>query len=407
MKTLPGIIAVINSLEPGGAEIFVLRLMKYLKEDFRCFVITPMGKNNDSDFASYFFSQTESTHLPMYSGLSEKQTFIFWKCNAILKIFGISDVFNKLSLWHQKRYWRKVIAKNNIKLVNSHFFTSELFVLRQLKSAVPKLPWCITMHSSFNAEVYTNFSQEVRENFFASTRQIMTSADHVFCVADRNKELIEVLGINRQIEKVYLGYDSTVVASSIDSPFPKDHVVFSMIGRGVKEKGWHIALTAFEEIRKNYSNVGLLCIGPLTDYMKELQKEFKHVPDVHFTGYVKDTSPFISFTNVGLLPSYGESLPYSVIEFLGQGCPIIVSNRGEMPIMIETPEGFAGATIIDGDDGMPDINCLKKLMESYLVDPNLLDKQSKFAEIAFKKFSIHECGERYRQVFQQLMNAKR
>ena len=86
-----------------------------------------------------------------------------------------------------------------------------------------------------------------------------------------------------------------------------------MIGRGIKEKGWGIAIDAFNAIKGNYSSVHLYLIGPLTDYMSDLKGKFEG-DQIHFTGYQEDPTPYYRKAHLSILPSFGESLPYTVIE---------------------------------------------------------------------------------------------
>jgi len=402
----PGVLLVLNTLEAGGAELFALRLAKYIRNDFRCFVVTPMEERNDPDFMGFFLHETGATHIPLYKGPGPLKERLLWKINAACQLFGVNGVYRRLYGWCHDQYWKRQLRDANIQICNSHFFTSELFVLRTLHRVNSKLKWVVTMHSSYNPEVYEDFAPDVRAKFDKDVIQIFSTCAHIFCVADRNRQLFAALGIQRKIEKVYLGYELPAVMQEVPSPFGKDHIVFAMIGRGVATKGWSIALKAFRRVKELYPQAGMLCVGPETEYMRQLKTDQKDMADLHFTGYVEDTAPWVALSHVGLLPSHGESLPYSIIEFLGQGRPVIASDRGEIPLMLTTESGIAGAILPDDADGLPSVDTLSMKMAHYINDRSLLHEHMDLASIAFQKFSMAQCGGRYLEVFKQLMDGK-
>lgn len=406
----PGILLVLNSLETGGAEIFAMRLARFLCKDFRVFVVTVFEEQNDPQFTSYFLKESGAVHLPFYSGPSAFTDWLFWKINALgyhLKSYGLH---RKLLAYHQQRYWSKVIRTNGIELCNSHLFASELFVLRHLLLSCPYLKWVVTIHSSYNQEAYSEFSKEVKEQFFQDVRTIFTSADHAFCVAEHNKSLLKELKIDIDPETVYLGYQPPTDYDDVRSEYgiPKNAFLIAMVARGCREKGWMEALAAFRLLRKKHNHTWLVLTCPETEHINELKTINQDQEGVVFTGYVSNPSSIMRSADCVVLPThFPESLPYSIIEAFGAGRPVIATPIAEIPQMLQTPEGLAGHLLPFTSQGVADHEKLAELLELWVADPSELEAAKSRSQLAFMKFSMEHCGGRYRHVFKELLYEKK
>ena len=123
-------------------------------------------------------------------------------------------------------------------------------------------------------------------------------------------------------------------------------VVFTFIGRLVKEKGVFELLNAFNKLRQENSAVKLVLIGGLLDSERD-QESYSELqsllssPGVIQLGFRNDTPELLSISNVFVLPSHREGLPRSIIEAMGMKLPIIASNiRGCREEVFPKRNGF-------------------------------------------------------------------
>lgn len=126
----------------------------------------------------------------------------------------------------------------------------------------------------------------------------------------------------------------------------EEDVVFTFIGRLVKEKGIFELIHAFNKLYVEQSNVKLVLIGGLLDSERD-QESFKELtellksPGVHHLGFRNDTPELLAISDVFVLPSHREGLPRSIIEAMGMKLPIIASNiRGCREEVFENENGF-------------------------------------------------------------------
>lgn len=123
-------------------------------------------------------------------------------------------------------------------------------------------------------------------------------------------------------------------------------VVFTFIGRLVREKGVFELLHAFNKLRQENSTVKLVLIGGLLDSERD-QDSYAELqtlltsPGVVQLGFRNDTPELLSISDVFVLPSHREGLPRSIIEAMGMKLPIVASNiRGCREEVFPNRNGF-------------------------------------------------------------------
>jgi glycosyltransferase involved in cell wall biosynthesis len=187
---------------------------------------------------------------------------------------------------------------------------------------------------------------------------LLNTADAVAYTADKNLEVFERFGVaapSSRVRKIYSGVArppelAPVVAGKIDGGGPARS--FVLVGRGIEEKGWREAAEALRLVNSRLAADGrdpveLSFVGK-GDFLSEVQRDqqFADLPIRHM-GVIDDVFGLLAKADVGLLPSFfpQESLPNSVVEYLYAGLPAIVTDIGELPAMIASPDGDAGMVI--------------------------------------------------------------
>lgn len=392
-----GILFVINDFNVGGAEIFVLRFGKALTSKYNVFITDLSPHRVDQKFKNQYLKAGFNYFHNKFE-FSEKAEWFYWKLNALFCLIGYKNFHNTLKQKRQKSYWIKKFKKHNIEIINSHLIASDEFVHKTIYPLMNKISfkWILTMHSSYNPLHYQFKDQIERKLFFNKVKTIMNSADSIVGVAQENFSIFNEIEINKKPIKIYLGFQPKKAKGK---SYSDDKVKLLMIGRGIKEKGWELMLQAFENLNQKYDNLELYLVGPLTDYMLSLKEKYP-LKNIFFEGYQSDTQKYYQQSFITLLPSHGESLPYTVIESLGYGVPVIVSNRGEMPEMVYKDETYAGLIVEDNlSTNLPCVKVLQEQIEKLLDDSNLYNQLKNNTAHVFEKFSIDFCVNEYEKLF--------
>ncbi len=133
---------------------------------------------------------------------------------------------------------------------------------------------------------------------------------------------------------------------------------WGFIGRIHQEKGVHEAVEVVGELVRGGKAVRLLIAGDdTTSYGKKLRKRVEQDPVlsgcIEFLGKVsrdRVIPDFFHRVGVLLFPSlWEEPFAITVLEALATGLPVIASNRGGTPEIINEQTGYLYAPEVDGD----------------------------------------------------------
>lgn len=156
-------------------------------------------------------------------------------------------------------------------------------------------------------------------------------------------------------------------------------------------------IKAFAKIEKQVnSRLILIGDGPEQRSAHKLAVKLGIINKVHFLGLQSSIAKLLSITDIFLLPSEKENFSLSALEAMACGVPVIATNVGGMPEMIETGEnGF----LVDVGDIESMVNYAVKLLD----DKSLYDKISGSArERVLNNFVPEKIIPQYEELYRQL-----
>lgn len=255
-----------------------------------------------------------------------------------------------------------------------------------------RLPVISTNHGDYQ-HFYYERPAEQREEYARYLRQIIDGVKYHVTISDHQLAFFkEVLKIDpAKLRSIYNGYP---VPDMEQYRRPeKEHFCFGMIARGIREKGWAIAIDAFTQAA--IPGTKLILVGE-SDYLSGLQQQNNN-PGIIFRPFTTNALAEIADFNVGLLPSWfaSESLPTTIIEYMALGKPTIASDIGEIRQMLQTDNGDAGIIIPLTEDHAVMAGHLKDAMIRVCVDRLFYKEASERSVLAFQKFRMDQCIEAY------------
>lgn len=131
----------------------------------------------------------------------------------------------------------------------------------------------------------------------------------------------------------------TELGKFVDTAFTDDMIIIGGIGELHPIKGQIYGIKAIQQIKKEKSNLNIkyIIIGS-GEIENELKKEILDrdlLDTVYLTGYVKDGVNYLKAFDYYLFPSLSEGLPYAIVEAGFAELPVIASNVGGIPEVIE------------------------------------------------------------------------
>jgi len=245
-------------------------------------------------------------------------------------------------LWDIRIWWRlyQDMKANRYDIVHTHGFKADLWgaIVGRL-TGVPMI--VSTIH---NQEQYL-------ENpivGFLEKWIISPINDTIIVVSDGVKRfLIKTTGIpEKKIKKVCYGINPADI--NIDGEqdireelgIYKDVPLIGCIGRLVKQKGHIYLIQAARKVLEKFPRAKFLIIGKgkLEKNLKKLTLDINLNSNIIFMGFRTDIYPIIDKMDLIVMPSLWEGFGLVLLEAMALGKPIVATNVGGIPEVIEDKE---------------------------------------------------------------------
>ncbi|WP_371809499.1 glycosyltransferase family 4 protein [Terribacillus sp. AE2B 122] len=195
-------------------------------------------------------------------------------------------------------------------------------------------------------ELYSSFEYQYHEHIEHIGCHV---SEFIHTQADITKNsLIEQHRIpeNRFVQFPY-GMDITSFRSTqpqLDNIPVKTKPIILFVGRLVQLKGVHILIEALYQLKEHTPDWECWMLG---DGYEEAIKRFTDLmedrgllSDIRLLGSVTNVKDFLETADIFVLPSLQDTQPHSVMEAQLSGIPVVVSNAGGLPEMVQ--EGVTG-----------------------------------------------------------------
>ena len=386
-----------ETLVPGGAETFVVRLANALAADHEVTLAVMHGDHVHPDIAGHL---SQSVRL---NSLRLPTKRLLWKINSALRRAGIDwSPIHAL----QKRWLRRLVNEDRPDIIHSHLIHADRLAseLRGVPGGSPR--HILTVHGDYGPYLEGQADPQMLglESRVAHTLEradaiVCTSHGHLDLLAERFPQSAT------KLELIYNGYLPPRVTDAWtrrELGLPSDVFLFGMVSRGVAQKGWSEAVAAFERLDRSDTALVLVGEGPAID---ELRKE-SHREGVIFAGFSANPIDYIRHFDVGVLPTRfpHESLPTVIMEYLHCGKPVIATDVGEIGNMISSPSGRQAGVLLSLQSGKISVRELADAMARMLDEPGALAEFRAATADAFAKFDMGECTQRYDSIYRQVLS---
>jgi len=111
---------------------------------------------------------------------------------------------------------------------------------------------------------------------------------------------------------------------------PQHAPVVGFVGRLTRDKGLPELIRAFDQILLVEPSVHLLLVGWFDSAEDALDKELRtrilSHPQIHWTGFARDTAPFYRAMDLLVLPTWREGFPNAILEAAASGIPAVTTE---------------------------------------------------------------------------------
>ena len=195
-----------------------------------------------------------------------------------------------------------------------------------------------------------------------------------------------------KLSKVSLISGSGVDLNKFDeTPLSKEGITFILVARLLREKGIIEYIDAARQIKLDHPNATFLLVGDLDENPGGLSliEVARWVEEgiIEWPGLVPDVRPWITRSNVFVLPSYREGKPRSTQEAMAMGRPIITTDAPGCRDTVE--EGVNGFKVPIRDTG-----ALETAMRHFIENPTLIPSMgAESRRLAEERFDVHRINQ--------------
>jgi glycosyltransferase involved in cell wall biosynthesis len=322
-----------------GRPVYVLKLAQLLLEEgIECKIIGASGlfeeevwANNIKNIRTFYkwkpLDRSFRSMVNLYRIIKNEKPDVVHSHgiteNMVLGVIGFLLGIPIVATYHTnpfKKYEKEKSTKKKIKR-----FVYELAYIR-----------CLTKLAARNFAYITVISRELKESFIKQGYR-------------EDKILV-----------TYFGLDMAKGDIKPDSR-RSDEMIMVFVGRISAEKGCDILLKSCDILAKRGKHFKLYLIGDGSiEYFSNMANKLGVDNRVFFCGYQRVFDDIFSRSDVFILPSIGEGLPISILEAMAYGLPVIATNVGGIPEVIE--DGENGFLVPPGDE-VSLANAIGKMME--------------------------------------------
>ncbi|MGZ8915241.1 MAG: glycosyltransferase [Methylobacter sp.] len=295
----------------------------------------------------------------------------------------------------------RFIRESGVDLIHSHVIGIEFFFFGKTRPHF-NIPYIVSLHGSYEV---TPMPDDI-------LFRVLRHVSHWVYLTPKNLGHLKEVPIAK--EKLTFIANGMPVDSREFSKSRKDlgigenDLVFTLVSRAMKEKGWRPAVEAIQmaQTKTERKLFLLLCgSGPEADALKE---EYADDPAIHILGFQDRIHGVYRISDCAILPTrfLGESFPLTLIQAMQVGTPVIATDVGEIKKMVVADGLESGLTIEWTED---DAAFVDNLMEAMLAMTNdeFRKKRATDAKKLGEQYSISSVADKYIDVYDKELEASR
>lgn len=351
----------------GGAERQMTILAKFLdKQKYNLFLACAKAKSVD-DLASKF----------------EKTGSKIFRLNVIHK--------------HDPRHYfqlKKIIRENKIELIHAHVWNPASCRYAYLASKSCKIPLVITEHDP----------GEISPLKTAFKKWLLKNVSKIIAISEENAKILKALypQVANRISVVHNGIDIKEFEKKIA------HIQNNSDQNGTKtiltvaalhpRKGLKYLIEAFAKINDRTLRLQIVGEGPQKQELQELAQKLDISNQVEFLGWRNDIPKIMASANLFVLPSLHEAFGLVLLEAILAKLPIIATNSGGIPEIIEDNKN---GLLVPPKDTDALANAIKTLLENDELNKKFIQAG---LEKVYEKFNAETMAEKTASLYDKILN---
>ena len=184
---------------------------------------------------------------------------------------------------------------------------------------------------------------------------------------------------------------------------PQDKKIIGVVGRLDKLKGQYVFVQAAPKILQQHPDTLFVIAGDETigqtghkEYLQSITHNLGIEENVRFFHFIEEVPRLLSTLDIFVLPSLSESFGYVVIEAMAMNLPIVATNAGGVPEIIEN---YRTGLLIEPNDSHALAVAVNKILADQTLQSSLANNAR---EAAVKKYDFNSCIDILLKTFERI-----
>lgn len=171
--------------------------------------------------------------------------------------------------------------------------------------------------------------------------------------------------------------------------------MIGQVGSLFRIKGHHVTIEAAKILQRERSDLAFVFLGKGPE-LQNLKRQAVGVESVHFMGHQSDVGSWLEALDLMVFPSLQEGLGSTVLEAMQHGTPVVASNVGGIPDMIEHRKN---GTLVEPENPVELAGAVSELISN----PELSRSYVSCATSGLSRFSQKAVGDAYLELYKNLI----
>ncbi len=359
---IPIIIAILLIL----VIIYIFKRIKHIKKK----VILQVGPSlKDKGGMVTVMSSIKNSSLDKKYNIIHIPTYVYGK-KFILFFFSIFRII-----------FYKLIYR--VELVHIHVASYGSFYRKSIIVSLCKILHIkVVLHC--HGACFEKFYNSLKDRKKEYIKKTFSKAEKVIVLSESWKEFFKTFVDEG---KIIVLYNSVNVPEKINREKLNDIPTGLFLGRIGERKGSYDLVNVVKKLKENGVNIKILMAGDgEVEKLKELVKKEKLTKNILVLGWIdkKQKEEYLKSVDFYILPSYDEGLPMSVLEAMSYSLPVITTDVGGIPEIIQNEKN--GIMTKPGD-----IEKIEKAIKRIIEEKDFRKKLSENAyETIYNKFNLEK-----------------
>lgn len=338
-------ILVITNLYPNPVDplrgIFIGNMVKILRKKCEIKVISPLPWFPRNKFFIRFKKYYHFSQVPEESNITGV-TVYYPKYLAIPKMGFLNPVFIFIAIFLKTL---KIVKQDKIDLINAHWIYPDGIAVSWIARLLKK-PFILSSRGC-DINLYSMFKLRKPQ-----IKNALEKASKVTAISEKQKSIIEGLGIHKnKIIVIKNGVDF----KSFDIKDKKKcrdilginykNKIILFVGQIIEVKGIGFFIEAIKKLKDNKLNgfrVEIIGDGNLREGQENIVRDSGLQEFIHFLGEKsrEEIPLWYGACDLLCLPSIREGCPNVILEALASGRPVVASNVGGIPELVNENNGI-------------------------------------------------------------------